>query len=275
MSRKGPEKSATLYKVGTKKTGNDNNIWVVKQNKNGINKWVLFRKSSKKLSKRSSKESLKKTDKGFSDFTKYDYSVFDIIYQYKSTYELIMNTSLEYKINVTDKNASNAITDVTYEKITNSKKKIKTSMCLFGKLNKNTFMWSDTMRQTLLDNTFNNYTKDFKSKKLINSLKKLFLHPQITFPEKYRQIIPYFISFIFDPRSANIIRFTGDDYTKDYTYIFIKMSIDIPYWNEMTQHIHDNLVQMKGGGNIETITIEEMKDDIISHKNKLIKEINI
>lgn len=56
--RKSPEQSATLYKIGTKKTGNDNNIWIVKENKNGIKKWILYKKPTKETSKKTSKVSL-------------------------------------------------------------------------------------------------------------------------------------------------------------------------------------------------------------------------
>jgi len=38
--RKSPEKSATLYKVGTTKRGNDGNLWVVKKTSNGVKRWV-------------------------------------------------------------------------------------------------------------------------------------------------------------------------------------------------------------------------------------------
>jgi hypothetical protein len=34
--RKSPTQSATLYKVGTKKKGNDGNIWIIVENKNYI-----------------------------------------------------------------------------------------------------------------------------------------------------------------------------------------------------------------------------------------------
>jgi hypothetical protein len=37
--RPSPGESATLFKVGTKKKGNDGNIWVIKKNKNGVNRW--------------------------------------------------------------------------------------------------------------------------------------------------------------------------------------------------------------------------------------------
>jgi hypothetical protein len=42
--RKSPSESATLEKLGTKKYGNDGNIWIVSENKNKVKKWVLYKK---------------------------------------------------------------------------------------------------------------------------------------------------------------------------------------------------------------------------------------
>jgi hypothetical protein len=42
--RKGPQESATLYKEGTKKIGNDGNIWIIKINKNKVKRWVKITK---------------------------------------------------------------------------------------------------------------------------------------------------------------------------------------------------------------------------------------
>ena len=44
--RKSPEKSATLYKLGTKKIGNDNNIWITFEDKNNrtISEWFEKRR---------------------------------------------------------------------------------------------------------------------------------------------------------------------------------------------------------------------------------------
>lgn len=47
-TRKSPTSSATLYKVGTKKTGNDGNTWIIATDKNGVKRWKLFRKSSRR-----------------------------------------------------------------------------------------------------------------------------------------------------------------------------------------------------------------------------------
>ena len=52
MTRKGPTASATIFPVGTEKIGNDGNIWVIVQNKNGVNRW---QKSSSKVFSKVSK----------------------------------------------------------------------------------------------------------------------------------------------------------------------------------------------------------------------------
>lgn len=54
-SRKGPSASATLYKVGTKKQGNDGNIWIVIELANGVKRWKLFKKPTKLKTKTKSK----------------------------------------------------------------------------------------------------------------------------------------------------------------------------------------------------------------------------
>ena len=62
--RKGPEESATLFSVGTKKKGNDGNMWVIVKNKNGVKRWQKkTNKTAKKSSKKSLKKSLKKSSK--------------------------------------------------------------------------------------------------------------------------------------------------------------------------------------------------------------------
>jgi hypothetical protein len=46
IERKSPKQSATLYKVGTKKKGNDGNIWIIVENKNKVKRWQLYKKPS-------------------------------------------------------------------------------------------------------------------------------------------------------------------------------------------------------------------------------------
>ena len=38
--RKGPASSATKFSIGTKKKGNDGNIWKIVQNKNNTKRWL-------------------------------------------------------------------------------------------------------------------------------------------------------------------------------------------------------------------------------------------
>jgi len=44
--RKGPEQSATLYKVGTKKEGNDGNKWEIVETNAGVKRWKLYKKTN-------------------------------------------------------------------------------------------------------------------------------------------------------------------------------------------------------------------------------------
>jgi hypothetical protein len=61
--RPSPSQSATLYTVGTKKTGNDGNTWIITENVNGTKRWKLYKKVSKKVSKKISKKESKKISK--------------------------------------------------------------------------------------------------------------------------------------------------------------------------------------------------------------------
>ena len=45
--RPSPSDSATLYKIGRKKKGNDGNMWIIVKNKNGVKRWKLYRKKQK------------------------------------------------------------------------------------------------------------------------------------------------------------------------------------------------------------------------------------
>jgi len=55
-TRKGPSNSATKFRLGTKKKGNDGNIWKIVQNKHGTKRWLKDSKTSKKHTKTSKKQ---------------------------------------------------------------------------------------------------------------------------------------------------------------------------------------------------------------------------
>jgi len=67
--RKSPTDSATKFSVGTKKKGNDGNIWIVTETHTGVHRWTRYnkldkKKSMKKLSiKKRSKKGSKKLSK--------------------------------------------------------------------------------------------------------------------------------------------------------------------------------------------------------------------
>jgi hypothetical protein len=59
--RKGPAFSATKFSVGTKKKGNDGNMWKIVQNKNGTNRWLKISKVNSKTKNVSNKVTTKKS----------------------------------------------------------------------------------------------------------------------------------------------------------------------------------------------------------------------
>ena len=46
MNRPSPIESATLFKIGTIKKGNDNNLWIIVENKNGTKRWQKHKESN-------------------------------------------------------------------------------------------------------------------------------------------------------------------------------------------------------------------------------------
>ena len=62
-TRKGPSESATKYKVGIRKLGNDGNIWIIKKTSNGIQRWTKIKNNStKKIKSKSINKTISKKD---------------------------------------------------------------------------------------------------------------------------------------------------------------------------------------------------------------------
>lgn len=62
-TRKGPSESATKYKVGTRKLGNDGNMWIIKKAVNGVQRWAKIKNSStKKIKSKSINKTVSKKD---------------------------------------------------------------------------------------------------------------------------------------------------------------------------------------------------------------------
>ena len=62
-TRKGPSESATKYKLGTKKLGNDGEMWIIKKAANGIQRWNKIKNILTKKSKSKSKSNNKTISK--------------------------------------------------------------------------------------------------------------------------------------------------------------------------------------------------------------------
>ena len=51
-ARKGPSASATNFNLGTKKKGNDGNMWKIGKYKNNVKRWIKISKDKSKTKKR-------------------------------------------------------------------------------------------------------------------------------------------------------------------------------------------------------------------------------
>jgi hypothetical protein len=55
-TRKSPAESATLYAIGTKKTGLDGNKWIITETKTGVKRWKMFRNQTYRNEKKVEKQ---------------------------------------------------------------------------------------------------------------------------------------------------------------------------------------------------------------------------
>lgn len=72
--RPSPSTSATLYKTGTKKTGNDGNVWAVVENVNGIKRWKRYKNKKSSKTKNNTKSKTKTKSKSKSKPTNHKVS---------------------------------------------------------------------------------------------------------------------------------------------------------------------------------------------------------
>lgn len=64
MVRRSPTQSATLFRLGTVKKGNDNNLWKIIKTKNGVKRWQKISSNTKKTTNKSSRKVRKSRSKG-------------------------------------------------------------------------------------------------------------------------------------------------------------------------------------------------------------------
>ena len=137
----------------------------------------------------------------------------------------------------------------------------------------NTFTWNSYKLNDHYQTFMRTIAPSITNQNTLNTLMKLFSYNQITFPEKYRQTIPYLLSYMYDPKKANVIRFAPDSYSNhSFAFIYIWMSLDIPYWYQVTDYIiHEFNNTNYYGGELKKdnkYTGRLLKDDPLSHVTK-------
>jgi len=202
-------------------------------------------------------------------FGQEDVPVFEILRSYKNIYDMIIHKSLDYDIKVSSSNITTGTTNVEYyQKVPYYAGPYRTTMHIIGYLNGNTFTWNKYTKQDHYYTYLSTLAPLIKNNTSLLTLEKIFNYNQITFSERYKNIIPYLLSYMYDPKKANIIRFV--DVNGYYTYIFITLSLNIPYWYQITDYIVDEMNRLTyiGGSSKITGTSRLLKDDDKSHKNQ-------
>jgi hypothetical protein len=198
--RKSPTKSATLYKVGTKKTGNDGNKWVVVQNKNKVKKWELYRKDSKKDNNN---------------------KIFEYMNTYKDLFNSIVDLSLNYSIDFSQIINSSDIQ--IYNHYTNQNEMGK--FYLIGYLDGTEFTWYEPYRMAVkprsseeLHKIFYTFYESKNNDKCADKFKFLFDSRIVKLEKNNAEIIPMFISLFMG--GGEVIRVQPDRYVDKYAYFW-------------------------------------------------------
>ena len=211
-----------------------------------------------------------------------DHLILEIIRGYKNVYEYIIHKSLEYRIDITPNNYISGTSKVSYftPNVYNSYTYV-VDMHIVGYLDGNTFTWNNSQMNTHYQKFRTSIAPYIYNQYTINTLIKLFSYNQITFPEKYRYTIPYLLSYMYDPKKANIIRFSENLYSNHHnTFAFMEMSLDIPNWSQMVLYINSELNNANYYGGADKTNNKNMrllKDIPLAHisknYNKLYKSI--
>jgi hypothetical protein len=160
-------------------------------------------------------------------FTKEDEILLDYLVGYKTILNYIQGESMKITKNITNDNIIPHFSKV--QLIDNETKKEETvPMSPIGDLNDNTFYWFHPNIRALFYDTAEHFIKTFKIDKVIaNTILKFFKDDKIEFSEKYRDSIACFISIMYDPRQANVVRYLKEK-KGDYEYFFIHVKLPIP-----------------------------------------------
>ena len=159
-------------------------------------------------------------------FTEEDYKIMDIIIFFKPTYDQIIVKSLMYKFNM-----NKEIYDTLKVEVENldTKKIFSATILPLGHLTGNRFFWGmdEEFKEILKKTIFSTIDKMKISKKVLNTLNKLFNNYSFELDYKYRQIIPVLFSLLFDSSKVNYIRFKENETTEDFFYYCITVPLKL------------------------------------------------
>jgi hypothetical protein len=203
-------------------------------------------------------------------------TMYGILLTYKNIFNFIINDSLKYDFMIDPTYDMFIFNDITLVN-KQSKKDITSKVVIIGQLNKNIFTWNNSIRQ-YMETIFFDFVKSYNiNDNTVHALLPLFGEDKIRFEDKYKEIIPYLISLIFDNNKSNVLRFKSSNTNNDFCYVFINNNIDIP-----KKVIDDKNILISTFNTInvilKNIILKTIKDPIsslksLSHEKFSIKEL--
>ena len=168
------------------------------------------------------------------NFTPFDERVMDIIVSFTPEYELLQQLSLKYEFYITSNNITMQNESDKYIKVKNINldQIFEVESFPYGKLVDNTFTWHvDWIRNGVkyrIDEVCDVYNI---SDEVRNTLYKFISSNYITFDEKYKDVIPIFLSLISEQSKYNLITFELEDNVPDHNinvYHIIHVPLSVP-----------------------------------------------
>jgi len=165
-------------------------------------------------------------------FTKTDKEIMNIILRYQDIYDLIVKETLKYKFNITLDNVMLNDLYIDAEDI-DSQKTIVVKSIPYGKLDGNIFSWShgELIRNHVSNNMYIFSYSNNLPQRVINTFKKFIKSQVIVFDDKYKNVIPLFLSLISNSLECNLIQFHPADNSQhnDMTvYNMISVPVYLP-----------------------------------------------
>ena len=183
----------------------------------------------------------------------------NMILQYGSGFEDVIDKSLDYDINLPSDIAETLFKEDIEIKNIKTKEISKYNIAFFSLYNFNTeeFMWYRGIEK-IFSEQLNKYSELYS----IPFIRNLFATSKIKMGEKYKNVIPYLVAIIYP--NYNVIRFTDPDNNLE-SYILINLGIKDSF-------DFDKFSELLSNYNLISKNINDTKEKSILSRNKKIEK---